>query len=137
MTFRSVAPLLVICSGAPALAQPYGLQQPAALFHGNYCGFGNNGPLPPIDALDAACARHDACSPLGRLPSLACNARLSWETGRISRDPRQPDDLRALAGFVAAGAALLPFDPTAPVVAVGIPATARPARSDRAVYHAY
>jgi hypothetical protein len=125
MTFRSVAPLLVIVTGAPALAQPYGLQQPAALFHGNYCGLGNNAPLPPVDALDAACARHDACTPMGRLPSRACNARLSWETDRISRDPRQPDDIRALAGFVAAGAALLPFDPNAPAVAVRIPATAR------------
>jgi len=135
MTFRSVAPLLVICSGAPALAQPYGLQQPAALFHGNYCGFGNNAPLPPLDALDAACARHDACTPVGRLPSRACNARLFWEADRISRDPRQPDDLRALAGFVAAGAAILPVDPNGPVVAVRIPAAAR--SGARPIYHAY
>jgi len=135
MTLRYLAPLLVIGSSAPALAQSYGLQQPAALFHGNYCGFGNNAPLPPIDALDAACARHDACTPVGRLPSRACNVRLYWETDRISRDPRQPDDVRALAGFVAAGAALLPFDPNVPVVAVGIPATAR--SGARPIQHAY
>lgn len=139
MTFRSIAPLLLAtCLSAPALAQPSGLQQPAALFHGNYCGLGNNAPLPPIDALDAACARHDACSPAGSLPSRTCNLRLQWETDRIAHDPRQPDDIRALAGFVSAGAAMLPFDPNAPVAA-RIPAAARygapPAH--RPVYRAY
>lgn len=132
MTFRIVAPLLIATAltaglSAPALAQSYGLQQPAALIHGNYCGLGNNAPWPPIDALDAACARHDACSPTGGLPSRACNLRLWGETNRISRDPRQPDDIRALAGFIAAGAALLPFDPNAPTgrVTVGLPASVR------------
>lgn len=142
MTFRRLALLLLVtCPGAPALAQSYGLQQPAALFHGNYCGFGNNAPLPPIDALDAACARHDACTPAGELPSRACNLRFQRETELISRDPRQPDDLRALAGFVSAGAALLPFDPNAPVVAARMPAPAHygapPASFRRSVYHAY
>lgn len=97
-------------------------QQPAALIHGNYCGMGNNAPLPPIDALDLACARHDACTPSGRIPSRACNLRLQRETELISRDPRQPDDLRALAGFISAGAALLPFDMNAPVIVTGAPA---------------
>ena len=32
------------------------------LFHGNYCGKGQRGEgLPPTDALDAACMRHEAC----------------------------------------------------------------------------
>ncbi|MHB2208225.1 hypothetical protein [Methylobacterium sp. CM6257] len=141
MTFRIVPPLLLAtCLSAPALAQSSGLQQPAALFHGNYCGIGNNAPLPPIDALDAACARHDACTPIGGLPSRACNLRLQWETDRISRDPRQPDDIRALAGFVSAGAALLPSDLNAPA-AVRVPVSARygapPAPSYRPVYRAY
>ncbi|MBY0257043.1 hypothetical protein [Methylobacterium sp.] len=111
MVIRITAPLLLAtCLGVPALAQTSGLQQPAALIHGNYCGLGNNAPLPPVDALDAACARHDACTPVGGLPSRACNLRLQWETDRIARDLRQPDDIRALAGFIAAGAVLLPFD---------------------------
>ena len=141
MTFLNVAPLiLATCLSGPALAQTYGLQQPAALIHGNYCGLGNNAPLPPVDALDAACARHDACTPVGGLPSRTCNLRLQWETDRISRDPRQPDDIRALAGFVAAGAAILPFDPNAPG-AVRMPASVRyggpPAPGYRPAYHAY
>ncbi|WP_419951702.1 hypothetical protein [Methylobacterium sp.] len=84
---------------------------PALVFHGNYCGLGNNAPLPPIDALDAACARHDACTPIAGLPPAFCNQRLQREADRIARDPRIPDDLRALAGLIAASASLLPFDP--------------------------
>jgi hypothetical protein len=99
------------------------MRQPAALIHGNYCGMGNNAPLPPIDALDAACARHDACTPAYGLPTRACNLRFQRETEFISRDPRQPDDLRALAGFVSVGAALLPFDPIASVSVTSVPSS--------------
>jgi hypothetical protein len=94
----------------PAEAQPAAFGGPKILIHGNYCGPGNNAPLPPIDALDAACARHDACTPNGGLPSQACNLRLQQEATLISRDPRQPQDLRALAGFVAASATLIPTE---------------------------
>jgi hypothetical protein len=38
---------------------------------------GGGGPL------DAACARHDACTPSGGLPSPACNARLQREAALI------------------------------------------------------
>ncbi|MCJ2141041.1 hypothetical protein MKL20_13515 [Methylobacterium sp. E-066] len=95
----------------PATAQPAAFGGPKILIHGNYCGPGNNAPLPPIDALDAACARHDACTPNGGLPSQACNLRLQHDAALISRDPRQPQDLRALAGFVAASATLIPAEP--------------------------
>ena len=81
---------------------------PALLIHGNYCGPGNNAPRPPVDALDAACARHDACTPDGGLPSPGCNARLEAEAARVARDPRQPKGLRDLAGIVSAGATLIP-----------------------------
>ncbi|MFE1600308.1 hypothetical protein [Methylobacterium sp. ID0610] len=89
-------------------------RMPPMLIHGNYCGPGNNAPLPPVDALDRACAHHDACTPDGGLPSPACNARLAREADRIARDPRQPEDLRALAGMIALGAGVMP---TAPQVA--------------------
>ncbi len=89
------------------LAQPAAATEgPALLFHGNYCGPGNRGPgVPPADALDLACARHDACTPDFGLPSCACNDRLAAEAGAVSDDPRQPDDLRALAGMVSLGGA--------------------------------
>lgn len=116
-------PLVLLALGlgaaSPALAQSAALGGPLGspghgpnmLIHGNYCGPGNNAPRPPVDALDAACARHDACTPDGALPSRACNLRLQRDADLISRDPRQPDDLRALAGLVAAGAAIMPADP--------------------------
>ncbi|SFU90043.1 hypothetical protein SAMN02799631_03003 [Methylobacterium sp. 174MFSha1.1] len=100
-----VAPVLV----APALAQSG--RPPALLIHGNYCGPGNNAPLPPIDALDAACARHDACTPRGGMATPACNARLKREAELISRDPHQPRDLRDAAGFVAFAAGMMPSRP--------------------------
>lgn len=79
------------------------------VFHGNYCGVGNNGPgLPPIDALDAACMHHDACTPTGRLPSCACNARFLHETRAVSVSPAQPDDLKALATVVEAAIPVIP-----------------------------
>lgn len=103
------APLLIAaCCVGPALAEPGAMGEPKMLIHGNYCGPGNNAPLPPIDALDAACARHDACTPYGGLPSQACNRALQRDAASVSRDLRQPDDLRALAGIVAATATLIP-----------------------------
>ncbi|WP_279358995.1 hypothetical protein [Methylobacterium indicum] len=107
---RLATPLILACglsaaALAPALAQD---RPPALLIHGNYCGPGNNAPLPPIDALDAACARHDACTPRGGLASPACNARLQREASLIARDPRQPEDLRDAAGFVAFAAGMMP-----------------------------
>lgn len=108
MLYRTAVPLLLaIGIATPVLAEPGAMGGPKMLIHGNYCGPGNNAPLPPIDALDAACARHDACTPNGGMASRACNARLEREADVISRDPRQPADVRAMAGFVAAGAAML------------------------------
>ncbi|WP_336491884.1 hypothetical protein [Methylobacterium nigriterrae] len=136
MTLRILPPLvLAACLTSPALAQSaINVRQPAALIHGNYCGLGNNAPLPPIDALDAACARHDACTPANGLPSRACNLRFQRQTEFISRDPRQPDELRALAGFISAGAALLPFDPVAPVVVSTAPVSGRYGRQPPGPY---
>ncbi len=91
------------------------------LLHGNYCGPGNNGPAAPVDALDAACARHDACTPDRALAPKACNLRLQVDAERLADDPRQPPDLRMMAGLVASGAAMMPSAPAsrprAPAVA--------------------
>ena len=106
---KVAAPILIAaCWAAPSLAQPAANGRPTILIHGNYCGPGNNAPLAPIDALDAACARHDACTPNIGLPTKACNLRLEREAEAVARDPRQPDDVRTLAGFVAAFAASNP-----------------------------
>ncbi|MFF9553237.1 hypothetical protein [Methylobacterium fujisawaense] len=118
MMITKLAASLLLAAGcaalaAPSYAQPAAFGGPKMLVHGNYCGPGNNAPLPPIDALDAACARHDACTPNGGLPSQACNLRLQREATLISRDPRQPQDVRSMAGLVAASATLIPTDPNA------------------------
>ena len=79
------------------------------VFHGNYCGLGNNGPgLPPTDALDAACMHHDACTPTGRVPSCACNARFLRESHAVAGSAAQPDDLKALAIMVEAAVPIIP-----------------------------
>lgn len=142
MMLTKLAVPLVLAAGCGALAgaaqaQPAAFGGPKMLIHGNYCGPGNNAPLPPIDALDAACARHDACTPEGGLPSQACNLRLKQEATLISRDPSQPDDVRSLAGLVAATATLIPSEPnarrvpasvtTGPASGAYVPAVTRPA----------
>lgn len=142
MMLTKLAFPLVLAAGCAALAgaaqaQPAAFGGPKMLIHGNYCGPGNNAPLPPIDALDAACARHDACTPEGGLPSQACNLRLKQEATLISRDPSQPDDVRSLAGLVAATATLIPSEPnarrvpasvtTGPASGAYVPAVTRPA----------
>lgn len=87
----------------------------ALLIHGNFCGPGNRGPgHPPIDALDRACAHHDACSApfdSGRLPRCSCHDRLHAEAGLVARDPRTPASVRQTAQFISDGALALPCDP--------------------------
>lgn len=108
MSSKSVLSILFFVGATmPASAEQGALGKPKMLIYGNYCGPGNNAPMPPIDALDAACARHDACTPDGAMPSRVCNARLERAADAISRDPRQPADVRAMAGFIATGAAML------------------------------
>ena len=106
----SLSLITVLGSLSPVMAENGAMGEPKMLIHGNYCGPGNNAPLPPIDALDAACARHDACTPNSTMPSSACNARLKREAEAISHDPRQPPDVQAMAGIVAIGAAMLQAD---------------------------
>ena len=77
------------------------------LFHGNYCGAGSRQGTRPVDALDAACLRHDACARFNALPSCACNARLQYEAAAIARNPAQPPDIQFLASMTAVGAGLL------------------------------
>ena len=79
----------------------------AMLFHGNYCGVGSRAGRAPVDALDAACMRHDACTPSGGIPSCACNARLQAESNAIALNAHQPPDLQFLASMTAAGAGLI------------------------------
>ncbi|WP_342149015.1 hypothetical protein [Methylorubrum sp. SB2] len=120
MLLKITAPMLLAAFvAAPALAQSGPMPgRPTLLVHGNYCGPGNNAPLAPVDALDAACARHDACTPDHGLPSKACNLRLEADAERVASDPRRPEDLRMMAGLVASVAAMLPARPADPATVV-------------------
>ncbi|MFK5595410.1 hypothetical protein ACFZ8E_00135 [Methylobacterium sp. HMF5984] len=117
--FRGLALAGALAVALPALAHAQEMPRidgahNALLIHGNFCGPGNRGPgHPPVDALDLACAHHDACTPdraSGRLPHCACNDRLREEAGLVAHDPRTPQTVRDTAQFIADGADLLPCD---------------------------
>ena len=83
------------------------LRRGPLLIHGNYCGIGNRPGTPPIDALDAACMRHDECTRTGALPSCACDDRLRLEAAEIAHDPTMPPDLQVTAAATASAMAVL------------------------------
>ena len=69
-----------------------------ALFHGNYCGAGQRGvDLPPTDALDAACQRHDACYDAAGHRSCACDQALKREATAVSEQPNVTLEVRRRA----------------------------------------
>lgn len=71
------------------------------LFHGNYCGAGQRGEnLPPIDALDAACMRHDACYDAAGHRSCACDRTLKREAANVSERPDVALEVRRRALLV-------------------------------------
>ena len=101
-----------LLQGEPETGQPLATGRGAGVFHGNYCGLGDNGPgLPAVDALDLACEHHDACTPSGGVATCACNARFARETQHAADSTSQPEDLRALAGIVEGGIAFIPCHP--------------------------
>ena len=108
MVGLAVAPGAASAQSAPEIGDS--AADGSLVFHGNYCGPGNRGAgLAPVDALDAACMHHDACSPaFGHgIPSCSCNERLHREATVVAHDPRATDDVRTAADFVAIGAGVL------------------------------
>ena len=77
------------------------------LLHGNFCGIGGRPGRAPVDALDAACRRHDACTVTGALPDCACDERLEREARAIAADPATTAELKALATATATSMAIL------------------------------
>ena len=86
------------------------------LIHGNYCGVGSREGRGPIDELDAACQRHDACAPAAGvgIPSCECNARLREESTAIAEDPSQTPEIKLLASATASAAAVMVCMPGIP-----------------------
>ena len=112
----ALAPLALLPSGASASVQdlaPRGAIAPlmhgVPVFHGNDCGPGNTGGHPkPIDALDRACRRHEACVRDFEVPSCACRAPIAREAAAVASDRRAAADLREAAAFTARCAEALP-----------------------------
>ena len=74
-----------------------------AHFHGNYCGteaYDNTFRKRPIDALDAACKRHDRCYRKRRVSTYVCDQRLSAEAGRVAASARVSAEVRRKAGLL-------------------------------------
>lgn len=83
------------------------LRRGPLLIHGNYCGIGNRPGAPPVDALDAACMRHDACTHENDLPSCRCDDRLRIEADEVAHDPATPAEVATLAAATAASMSIL------------------------------
>lgn len=78
------------------------------LYHGNYCGVGQRGDdLPPTDALDAACQRHDACYAAAGYRSCACDRTLKLEAAIVSERPAVSLQVRRRALSVAEAAEVM------------------------------
>ncbi|WP_170151407.1 phospholipase A2 family protein [Microvirga subterranea] len=103
---RSVRPLaaLALCltalfCSAPAVAQGAAGSRTAAppLFHGHWCGAGDQNRAAPVDALDAACRAHDLC--YERVGRNACNCDRAFldATARLARNMRIPESVRSKA----------------------------------------
>lgn len=101
--------------GKPSMAAGPQIDPGAGLIHGNYCGVGGRSGARPVDALDAACMRHDACTSDAGLSPCSCNQRLQREADAVARNPAQPPDIQLVASLTAAAAALLICEP-GPVV---------------------
>ena len=112
----AAAALCGLAAATPAVAQA--IQAPGTVdsllhgqlvYHGNYCGPGNKGVHPdPVDALDAACMRHDACVKDFQIPSCGCNTRLAEDAAAVAADSGAPVEEREAASFTAQGAGALP-----------------------------
>ena len=93
--------------GAAARDDIKALRRGPLLIHGNYCGIGNRPGSSPVDTLDAACMRHDACTHTGGIPSCRCDDRLRAEALEIAQDPATRPDIAALATATAASMVVL------------------------------
>ena len=82
---------------AAAVDTPAPLKNGELVFHGNYCGVGNKAGAEPIDALDVACMRHDACYDTAGYNSCACDTTLKREASVVSDSPRASLEVRRRA----------------------------------------
>jgi len=89
--------LLTMAGGASA-APAIGAAPPAApLFHGHWCGAGDENRAAPVDALDAACRAHDLCYEQKGRGACTCDKAFLKATGRLITNPKTDETLRSKA----------------------------------------
>lgn len=73
--------------------------------YGNWCGKGHGGSGDPVDAIDAACKRHDECYAQYGFDDCGCDLNLRNEVDRAHYAPRvgKPGQMFAEAMFFGAG----------------------------------
>ena len=104
---KSVKDLAHGAIGAAVKDDIKALRRGPLLMHGNYCGIGNRPGTQPVDALDAACMRHDDCTRTGALPSCTCDEHLRVAAANIANDRETPPDERVAATAAASAMAVL------------------------------
>ena len=106
-----LALLSIPLAPAASLAQsgPAPAEDPVVIVHGNHCGWGTRGAhLRPVDALDAACRRHDRCWARVGPHACACHEALAAEAGAIAQDAEASSGLREKAWTISALFQVLP-----------------------------
>jgi Phospholipase A2. len=94
----AVLGLLLTVAGAAVAAPATGAAPPAApLFHGHWCGAGDENRAAPVDALDAACRAHDLCYERAGRGACACDKAFLKATARLIADPKTDEILRSKA----------------------------------------
>lgn len=94
----AVLGLLLTTAGAALAAPAIGVAPPAApLFHGHWCGAGDENRAAPVDALDAACRAHDLCYERVGRGACACDKAFLKATGRLITNPKTDETLRSKA----------------------------------------
>ncbi len=98
----AVLPFFVLLCSVPALAQGTMGSRTAAppLFHGHWCGAGDQNRAAPVDALDAACRAHDLCYERVGRNACDCDRALLDATAKLVRNVRVAQDVRNKAATV-------------------------------------
>ncbi|MBZ6075434.1 hypothetical protein [Microvirga puerhi] len=86
----------LLCAGtvSAAPARSVAPEAPPPLFHGHWCGLGDENRESPVDALDAACRAHDLCYEHRGRNACSCDKAFLKATGALIRNPRTDDALR-------------------------------------------
>jgi hypothetical protein len=84
-------------AGAAPAANGTPLEPATPLFHGHWCGLGDENRASPVDALDAACRAHDLCYERMGRGACSCDKAFLKATARLVASHRMDETLRSKA----------------------------------------